>query len=292
MKKLLFIILGCIIPVLSFAQLQWFPIGAEWYYRNDYGSYIHGKVLKDTVVNTLQAKVIQFEYSENGQLTQNVFAERNDTVYFFDQKNKAFVRAYNFGAKIGDTVTWITYPIYGVWADTRVEIPEIKSVVEYIDTLTVSGFKIPRYTTKHLDLYGYGSMTILKYMGGTTNVFYTKEYMCPLEDGHPCYRNGVLTCYIDTLLKFGDNCSPVNDNENYVHSLNLYPNPSRNNLMLGNVLYSTISSIVILDSTGKKVHINDNINEELSIEGLMPGVYKINISFIDGTSQSLSFIKN
>ncbi|QEC44870.1 T9SS type A sorting domain-containing protein [Pseudobacter ginsenosidimutans] len=74
--------------------------------------------------------------------------------------------------------------------------------------------------------------------------------------------------------------------------ISLYPNPANHNIMLKNIKPQDVSSVDILSMEGKRmVLFNAAFNNQYHISTLPPGTYVMKIVKKDGSSETLSFVK-
>jgi len=280
------------LPIVTNAQLQWFPVGAEWYYGSDDGSYIKGNVEKDTVIGDFNSKIIRFEHATTGLIDNEIFASRNDSVFFYNKLDKSFACIFRANVKIGDTVVWVDKPLYKIWWDSDEQMSELKSKVTRIDTIVISNKSLPIYTTEAIDKYGYGSTSFIKYIGSIDNFFYKEPYACITEDGVPCFRNGGLRCYVDKYLSYGTNCTSLTIEEKSIQEFRVYPIPASNFLKVEGIPTSSVRKIEFVELTGKIVAIDFDVKSDfISIPRLSPGLYYAVFYLNDGTQHTFKFLK-
>lgn len=141
MKKLLFLLPLLLLPVLLAAQVEFAPLGAQWYFDYEYGApwkLGYAKV-EVTGIDTIQGRACKRIESNNhlGFIDWGcspfypmlqVYQE-NDLVYFY--REGTFQLLYNFGAKVGES-----------WA---VKIPPFSSndsliiLVDSVKTIQING---------------------------------------------------------------------------------------------------------------------------------------------------------
>lgn len=266
--------------LICFSQ-QWFPVNATWYYHSIDGTYIRATVEKDTLINDSLSKRITFYTSTDAIISEEYLFESNDTVFRWDRLNSKYMKIYNFGAEIGDTMIWQTSPCYGSMRDNDTELPEIKSIVRKIDTIEVNGFKLPRYITEDYDEWGIGGVTIIKYIGVIENIFYNRGIVVTPEDGVPNNYDGFVTCYISPELKYGNNSLQTASSQKEetcsicITDTELIINTSSQNL-----------NFAIISMKGEVVTKAQLNSSSVNINQLPKGSYAIIVSSIDLKSQS------
>jgi hypothetical protein len=89
------------------------------------------------------------------------------------------------------------------------------------------------------------------------------------------------------------NINPTSINENSMNDFfEVYPNPATSVLNINNIENRNITSLIVLDVSGKTVLSKANvISKSLNIESLEKGVYFLNIETKDGIA-TLKFVKN
>ena len=113
MKKIILSILLLNFVLIVHSQINWAPIGAEWYINHQEmfpfqaHGYIKYKVLKDTIIDNHKSKlIVKQEVKFNGTHVSGdtLFAYVEDSkVYYYI--NRKFQMYYDFKVTIGDTVT-------------------------------------------------------------------------------------------------------------------------------------------------------------------------------------------
>jgi DNA-binding beta-propeller fold protein YncE len=78
------------------------------------------------------------------------------------------------------------------------------------------------------------------------------------------------------------------------NSFSIYPNPTTNYLIISNSINKSIASVIVYSAIGNKIleeyiHSN-NINYELSLKSLTPGIYTISIQAVSGELFNQQFI--
>lgn len=87
-------------------------------------------------------------------------------------------------------------------------------------------------------------------------------------------------------------CNTAGEEETDFENLNVYPNPSKDNITIS--AESIISAFEVLDLNGrilKQMTVND-LSTTIDISDLIEGVYLVKISNTNGATESLRFVKN
>lgn len=110
--KQLFVAIFLVVSLGSFAQKEFAPIGAEWYYEKmlsqnpPEAGYIKLTSVKDSTIENKAVRVIEVLFAPNDS-TQIVegyeyLHQSGDTIWYW--KNKQFHMLYNFAMQKGDSI--------------------------------------------------------------------------------------------------------------------------------------------------------------------------------------------
>lgn len=148
------------------------------------------------------------------------------------------------------------------------------------------------YNTTNMGLYSLASTdTIWKFMGNKTNgmATYPKIPMISVSGKIFAAPQNASVWKLDSSASSGiENISSINKNE-----ISLYPNPVNDeiNISISKNNPSKISSIKIMDLTGKLVKEEISITNKIDISALTKGIYFLNILFDDQTLVAKKIIK-
>ncbi|MDR0795468.1 MAG: T9SS type A sorting domain-containing protein [Tannerella sp.] len=303
MKRLSFLFL---LSAFSFpavhSQVEWFPIGAEWYYECDgyrYFTLSRFFVEKDTVVNGKTCRLIS---GDKGK--EIVYVEDGCVYYFFNHK---FRKMYDFTVKEGDVVELEIKTTRGysstVLFDTTVVLPcSIEKVTsKIIDGVELKEISAVYFITAELEpdyfITDRVTLTYLEKLGSEFPGRFPREFIPhvdPYSTEVASFHKG-LRCYHDTDIDYitsrwqnlsnGKPCdyegnklsnNTVNNTNNTVK---LYPNPVKDRIVISGETGNAIEATIILyDAMGKIVfEKKGHIPCELNIGHLAPGIYFIRI---------------
>lgn len=295
-KYLFLFFLTCFQTVIN--GQTWAPTGAKWYYNNYGGSYQFLTIIEsigDTVINTKQCKILKaYEIDAVMDSTGNSHWDTlfcpmqysyydSGIVYLFDLSINNFNTLYDFTETNGDTITVndSTFPGYCPQAMTSNLFQYV--IDSTIDT-TLSGITLHKQfisPTQNSDWFfsdpsGFlGNIPIIERIGSLKYLFGVAGYA--IMEGPIC----CLRCYQDSMLSYREaswpdtvpcgylpplNVSGIEDLNNTIQSLNVFPNPANNIFTI--TLSPTTRQIQILNSLGQ-------IIQRKSVEGQRTLDFKI-----------------
>ena len=322
-KSLLFIFL--ISSVISKAQTEWFPIGAEWYFEEEAYSFNYDylgsgfskyEVVKDTLVLGKSAKFIQKEkwdyegvYSAN--INSLILYEESEQVYYLDQDS--FYLMFDFNLETGDTLPH-RMDLYNEGCFFDLVIDSVKTVsyfgvslkTQYVSRIGLFGgtFMTYNYTVVEkigvvdvFDNYGF----LKDYSGELT--FHPYHFCNNPTPYDPTSRNHIdLRCYQDNDISFtsdwfeGKPCDTLIDITVSAlgisgNQLNLFPNPVLKHFQLE--LETNNNIIKIINIQGQVVYQEQVQNKTpiINIEHLSAGIYSVVIIDESGRTTTGKFIK-
>lgn len=299
MKKLLFSLI-CLLSFYPSEAQTWFPIGATWYYNVEEGNNLHGyikyEVVRDTLVNGLNSKIIaqkNVQYDGTTSYTgEFVCREENQQVYYLD--NNTFTLMYDFNMQIGDSLKYLaTRPNYGYnFCDTIWD-----AVLETVGTYYNTGLKKQTFKANFYDTSGgrySGQFEFIERIGqfsvgelGGKEFFHPSKIICVMtNDSYSRW----LRCYSDSTVAYkhplmeGYSCDSLA--QNLVSNINLKkekillsPNPTTGIVRLNN-LPNGFQTIRILNIQGAVLREeNSSTNStELDLSAFPTGVYFISLT--------------
>jgi hypothetical protein len=304
MKNLIFLVfIFCCVHV--FAQQEWAPTGAKWYYSTPgyypesssmYGSCITLESIKDTIIKNLTCKILELRTcNSNYSITRVFIHQSNDSIFYYNENYENFFLLYNFSAKIGDTVsvhndTFTPTPAY---LSYKQEAPFEYKVVE-IDSIEYSGIWLKRQKVTALDdLYWLSGLYIVEKLGSDV-YFFGRSAKVPLVAG---YQFGELRCYSDNTLSYksltwNDNCDYTSIvSTSNINNAKVYPNPAKDFIVIEHTSNKTIN-IEILDELGRNIYVfyaKEN-QYKLSLATFQSGIYFLKI-INESNLQYIKFIK-
>lgn len=291
---ILSVILLSIVSPKLFAQ-KWFPVGAEWYWEEskpiwnapgEIVNYHKYKVIKDTIVKDLPAKLIQKTFHIYNNYTHKpdtlILREENDKVYYYQEPDDEFHLMLDFTLEIGDTLQ-VEMPQYfeadtaryvvldSIYIDETAGVPLKVQVFVLYDANGKFKNHHYQYLTKievrEKIIYGcafipFKNLTVGWIEDGPSNCD------CGYMEGERCK----LRCYLDETISYHSDPSIPCDTA-YKSSIEEYKNNSVSFYQdrISNVLHingaseiSSIEIINILGNTIKQIY-NKEMNNHLEI---------------------------
>jgi len=272
----------------AYSQIEWFPIGAKWYYHsviNDYGGIYLDllTVEKDTIVDGKTCRLIR------GKNTEDIVYEEDGRVYY--HFNDKFRKIYDFNVNEGDIVEFEF---------------KTKNEVTYLDTTIVLPMQIESISTRIIDGVELREISAF-YVYLETRLYwdYKHIYLEKIGVEYPPIQEGLfpvlpgwvtaegytlLRCYHDPNIEYiMDWWAVENKACDYQPSsiektdinrdVILFPNPVQKTLVVsGEIGNAQKLTIAIYNILGKVVfEKKEYIPCELNIEHLSSGVYFIQI---------------
>lgn len=311
--KILFL---AIISLNSFAQTEWFPLGAKWYYthrvsqNNSEQNFTTIEIVADTLIldqPTKKMEVINHLYNEI--YSEYVYAN-NDSVFYFNKSANTFNLLYNFGVLENDTVS--VHSTYFNENNGFLGYGGTFCFEYYIDSVYLTesnpnSLKVQNVKSKN-KCFEWGFFSIhnsrndvliekigsLTYFFGNTGIMLTGGNFidettflrCYEEPSGFMYKNPDWTLSCDTIIDLITNTLNLTKSP-----LNLSPNPATNHIRL--TLEEANNTIQIHNLQGQDVYqaqIADN-NPTIPIHTLSKGVYFIIVTNKNGKLSQGKFIK-
>ncbi len=291
MKKIILILFVIIQSVYSFAQNDFAPIGAKWYYENIEGmmppaiGYIVFESTKDSLVNHITYKVITTTYYShlNTKVNQGIELTRYDSGKVYSLYNNKEYLLYDFNLMVGDTFKVYmrnrTYcnqdTIYPLRVDTvgQIIINSQKLNYQYL-------------STKDSSMHGY-NLRIYERLGCTNFMFPNTDSYC-IEDA---FEPGPLRCYSDSLIglykRFPEPCDTVINEHDIIKeidisTLNICPNPVKDGfyLKLNNMPVTNISNVAIFNLSDIEI-LSTVVQPKtvVDISKLSPSIYILRVNY-------------
>jgi len=276
----------------SFAQGDFAPIGAKWYYSQGYDldlrlGYIEETVTKDTTINGQfcrkieRRELVKIDNIPNSQIDTNSLDSKYvyanvDTVFYYNSPFDKFLPLYIFNVAMGDTICYHvpdtsflhTYP------DSL-----FKVAVERIEVLQINGSNLKKISTTNT--IGYGDPFIYtERIGSEKSLLLTLSGTFGTPSLLRCYSDANLSYIVDTNTPcdYVDGPTSINGKQSNNLNISVYPNPAQDYLNIktdGINLNDT--DIHIYDVVGKKVHASIT-NSRIDVSALAKGVYLIKIT--------------
>jgi hypothetical protein len=267
---------------LSFAQ-NWAPAGAKWHYTYIGFSiaYVEIANVGDTIIagqtcqklqktfNGLQFGVTPVNYIFDTTYTY----ESNGVVYVLEQNQ--WKTLYNFNAVVGEHWPMAPMPEFGGCTENS-QLKVLATGTKVINAQTLK-YLVVDFCNPDLTSQGFQD-TIIEKIG------FTGSYMLPFDmctmafDGN---EGGPFRCYSDDNFStykpfYANDCEYlVGVEENQMHKLAIYPNPSAGQLYIESEL--PLENIQLTDAIGRTIQSFDlqaGVNQ-MRFSSLHPGTYFI-----------------
>lgn len=276
------------------AQIEFAPIGAEWYYGstgtlNDL-HYAHYLVEKDTILQGQSCrKIIGTKVPKDGDsiaLEDMYVYQYEDIVFYYNRTFSKFTPLYYFNVKEGDTLTFYV-PL--IAPGFTLEDSLFILTVEGIEAIEISGTSFRRIWTSGNNGWWWGfregyieGIGSTKLMSAHLFGSYIPE---TLEVSLRCYKDSKIiyqhtdySCdYLPTGIRHGNNSSP---------RFSIYPNPGRGRFIIKTEFERTSEMIgVLTDLSGREMTpltIPGGIKEQEFQLNLSPGMYLLRLASAEG----------
>jgi hypothetical protein len=283
--------------ILAQSQLEFAPIGAEWYYTNPgeseelLGRYLHYTSTRDTLVNGKQARVIESECAPF-----LVVHEDNGRVYYLF--NDKFRLIYDFSAAVGDTVVFefmAPKPDSYIYDTTY----HVAYRVDSITSIDAEGGSIRKFAAVAVEVDSLDYNQLSGFLWNTNyhyleRVGYSNGFIVRLELPGPAIGlPDYLRCYNDSDLAYQTDwwamqSKPCDYNlqtsimeVRTPFELNVYPNPCYSSISINHngTLDSGLHSVKLHSPTGVQL-LSQKLNKtklNLDVSHLPPGLYLITV---------------
>jgi hypothetical protein len=273
MKTILFFAILILLYSNTFAQENWPPIGAKWYYSYQYFNiselgpleYIYFEAEKDTFLNDTTCRKIHAEYQKQSGQVMNLGYEyifsTEDSV--FNYHDGHFYLLYDFSRHVGDTIKLFlgsNSDLYRQISNVTLNKDYLKHVVTARDSIEIGGRKYLEITLNYcydelgFNLLIFNQSQIIKGIGSSS--FLTGEWFSGIESD----IYGPLRCYSDSDLNYTSNipCDTIimdiKQDKTEKRPI-LFPNPIDNESILSFPNYENYeTNVVIVNSMGKIIH--------------------------------------
>jgi hypothetical protein len=307
MKKILLLFLF-IYNFNLYAQTNWAPIGAKWYYGvlenpttgPDQG-YLLFESIKDTLIKSKNCKVIHktMHYSSGSYIDQGYEYMYSDTNKVYQLIEDKFYMLYDFVAQKGDH--WITRIPKGTMDNSEdtirtIIVDSIDQMIISMDTLKVLYVSVPEQAG---EAYWYFKNPIIEKIGA----MYMFLGIWGLWDINipklRCYSDNTITYKVPDSESCDTIITAIKQPTALLDNIIMYPNPTKNIVRLD---FSddklSLESLKLFDVNGRCLISKSGFISSsdksviLNIEDLSAGVYNLLLLFKDITiSAHLKIIK-
>jgi hypothetical protein len=299
MRKMFLIKMGLLLSVcVSFAQDEWAPIGAKWFYSvttdgppalvmftSIDDTLIQNKICrKFEILDIFHSQKSHWEHFIDTATSYAYFYFEDSSVFHYD-KVGYFYKLYDFSISPGDTVLVRDNSFPGDFSYTRFEY-----VVDSISHMMISGKDFRVFHTSPTERADYSfsnfveSFPVIERIGSTGNFFGTSIYIAISSS------NRFLRCYMDQDLSYRSelwndtlSCDYFNYNltvnPQIKPSVKVFPNPFTESLQV-NLESDRYDFVRIIDLTGRIFHEAKIVSTNFTVD-LSPfpeGIYILSIS--------------
>jgi hypothetical protein len=278
MKIIALAIVSCfLLGNAMFAQNEWAPLGAKWYYTmtnssNSDINFNYFESVKDTSINNIHCKKLsRLHETCDDRSKSELMYEENRKVYFYDEFANEFNLLYDFN-KLPDQIWYIKVNNHGINFDSLlVHVDSITSVL-----MNNQSFKVLYTTIGNSPNWVGFSGKITEKLGHEKNMFPFISKICDLNFNHGlrCYEDSILGLFQTGIAPLCD-YSSVDINE-YTSSEKypIFPNPVTDELCFNNINNTTIYITIynIYGSIVQTIITNDN---KINISNLKNDIYLI-----------------
>lgn len=301
--KNLLITASFLMILTSIAAQDFAPIGAKWYYTEQFAfsgdiSYLWIESTGDTIIKDKNCRILE----NNGGLAC-AFGNEKDFVYYEDSTAYFYVPAidsfqvlYDLRAEKDSSWTVVFQIDSGLPFDTlEVSVDSVSTVI-----INSKEFKKLHVTYNYVKNSWGQNYTgeIIERIGDIYYLFhlYTQESLCDVN------YSGGLRCYEDEYLGFystgiADSCTYEYewtgiDNKNTNSIFKIYPNPTTDIIEIKCKIQSDYK-IVLFDVTGYIILSEDKSGDSsLNLSGLSNGVYILQVIKKDRIYSKMKIVKN
>lgn len=299
MKRLISIAALLIFSFSTNAQLNFAPIGAQWFTKNGWsevwnGGYTYCMVEKDTIYNGIVCrKVMRLALEQDEQnsvdtqtMTPLYVYTTPDTIFYYNTLFDEFVPLYIFNVSPGMTLSYhMPFVMIAMPPDSMFQI-HINSVgEEIIDGVTLRKINGTVVNWAGMDP-GY---TYIEQLG-----LLDKQLIPQEEDMHASYNHARLRCYQDTMINYHryldmpcdtiPGYTGISELAQQHKNVSVYPNPVQEDWLQvqlhadpGKIMQVQVYSITGACLTTR---LNSDYAQRmrLNVGDLPPGIYQLKVS--------------
>lgn len=296
--KLIFLLATLFLAHCSFAQGEFAPIGAKWYYSLSYAmdlrlGFTEQVVTKDTTIDgQICRKIERTEVVKRGDISnsptdtntlESLYVYSNpDTVFYYNTIFEKFLPLYIYNVAVGDTISyhvpdtnWLSVLTDSIFRMKVTRINQQQFGGESLKYISVSSIDV--YYT-----YGgvYGGGDYYEKLGSTTWLLHDNTAQVST-------RPSDLRCYSDVNISYVlgaeipcdyvDGPTSINGKQLKDRNISVYPNPAHDYITIkADGINLQDAEIYIYDVVGKKIHATIT-NGQIDVSALAQGAYLIKI---------------
>ena len=276
------------ICINSFAQNEWAPIGAKWYYSNIEGmmppkvGYVLFESKRDSIIKGVTYRVIIKSYisSLDSLVSQEIELTRAENSKVYSLFNNKEYLLYDFNLAVGDTFQLYMRTV-SVCDSDSIYLLKVDSIGQVIINQHKLNYQC--LSAINSNQHGY-NLKIYERIGCSDFMFPFPDTYCIVDNFEP----GPLRCYSDSVIgvynRLGISCDSITNINDLIKDIDffscaIYPNPVNKGFYfkLGNTYIDEIINIKIYDLSGLEVFsINSKQGSYIDISQLSSSVYILN----------------
>ncbi len=329
MKYFISVLTIALLTITAVAQTpSFFKNGARWVYivyegnvanQIHFEKYYQYRVVNDTIFDGKSYKLLGKTFKSIYTPTSSVSSYQCETYSLIRHDtilNKVFYKEniddtterviYDFNMTIGDTILLNRlYSNYDYSPSNSILIDSIFNVKLFDDSVKVFRLIDP-FVTFEIESF------FIEGLGGYTGLlWHNQEYILL---GESYFRSSISCFEIDTI-KFSIGYQETNgkiisvypisvpscnfidclvgiDNQSLNSEINIYPNPSKNQLHLSIHDYNSVNLISLTDTFGKTLQTYHGYQETIPLSDLSNGIYFLQIHLANGKTHTRKIIKH
>jgi len=298
-KKLLFLLATLFFAHCSFAQGDFAPIGAKWYYSLSYAmdlrlGFTEQVVTKDTTIDgQICRKIERTEVVKRGDISnsptdtntlESLYVYSNtDTVFYYNTIFEKFLPLYIYNVAVGDTISyhvpdtnWLSVLTDSIFRMKVTRVSQQQFGGETLKYISIS--LIDEY-------YSYGGVIhsgdgYYEKIGSTNWLLHNNTARVSTTPSFlRCYSDATLSYVLDAEIPcdYVDGPTSINGRQLKDRNISVYPNPAQDYINIkADGINLKDAEIHIYDAVGKKV--NASIaNGKIDVSALAQGMYLLKL---------------
>jgi hypothetical protein len=267
----------------SFSQpIDFAPLGSKWWFSSTEFETGEGPitatVIGDSTIEGNLCSILTFTPSPNLIVgSDSLFLFNNDQkIYRYFQDYNNFYLIYDFSLNPGDS-----YYSHTLGLDNLLD----SIYVQIIDTTTeiINSIPLKIQSINYVGPYMWGS-EIYEVIGNTLMLIPVNGLVEEIEGPLRCYEDVNIGHYETGIVESCDIIKTTIELNAKEQSINIYPNPADNTLIINSGIQNILIKLEIIDINGiTKVEYlaSESVNNTLDISNLSTGIYIVKISFLN-----------
>jgi hypothetical protein len=274
----------------------WFENGATWHYGYGEGmearsaGYEKLEVIDDTVINSIDYRIIKRSRVYSNEVMQELddlflrYDSENDQVYRYIDSEESLL--YDFSADKGDTIIVKAISFMGDISFCRLVVDSIK--VEVFSDSIHRRVQYCRETQNPRFMFG---GKIIEGIGSEVFLFPVDGLMCDAgcADDLRCYQDSKITL-TNPYIECEELVTNLESNKTISEEIIIFPNPTNDELFVGNLGSKDIVRLELLDKEGKLCFFSKN-SETIDLKSFSDGVYIVKVILSDQSMVVRKIIK-